>query len=254
MFLLYKDMRKRKNKGSLKKIDFSRLPRHIAIIMDGNGRWAKKRGLPRNMGHQQGLKTVREITKAASEFKIPVLTLYAFSVDNWARPEREITFLMKLLEKYVDRELASLRKENVCLKIIGDISKLPLSTQRAINKAKNTLQDNTGLTLVLALNYGSRTEIIKAVKKLAVLAQKKKLDPKDIDEIRFKYCLETKDLPDPDLLIRTSGEKRLSNFLLWQLSYTELYFPEKFWPDFGREDFLKAIVKYQERERRYGGL
>ncbi len=242
------------NKELLKKIDSSRLPRHIAIIMDGNGRWAQKRRLPRNLGHQAGIKTVRKIIEAAVEVKIPVVTFYAFSVDNWSRPPKEIKFLMKLLEKYISRDLEKMKRENIQFKIIGDITKLSLSTRKAINMAKEELSNNNGLILVLAINYGSRAEIIKAVQKITGLARKGKMEAKDVNEKSFSRLLETGNLPDPDLLIRTSGEKRLSNFLLWQLSYTELYFSDKLWPDFTRRDFLEAIIDFQTRSRRYGGL
>jgi len=242
------------NKELLKKIDSSRLPRHIAIIMDGNGRWAQKRRLPRNLGHQAGIKTVRKIIEAAVEVKIPVVTFYAFSVDNWSRPPKEIKFLMKLLEKYISQDLEKMKRENIQFKIIGDITKLSLSTRKAINMAKEELSNNNGLILVLAINYGSRAEIIKAVQKITGLARKGKMEAKDVNEKSFSRLLETGNLPDPDLLIRTSGEKRLSNFLLWQLSYTELYFSDKLWPDFTRRDFLEAIIDFQTRSRRYGGL
>ena len=247
-------MGKLKDNGLLGKIDFSHLPRHIAIIMDGNGRWAERRGLPRNFGHQAGIKTVRRIIEASVELKLPVITLYAFSVDNWVRPIREIKYLMKLLEKYIARDLKKLKKENVFLKVIGDTTKFPLSTQKLIKSAIAELKGNTGLKLVLALNYGSRAEIVKAARKLSNLAVDKKMASKDIDEEKFSRFLETDTLVDPDLLIRTSGEKRLSNFLLWQLCYTELYFTDKLWPDFNRRDFLEAIIDFQKRKRRYGGV
>ena len=243
-----------KNNGLLEKIDFSHLPRHIAIIMDGNGRWAARRGLPRNFGHQAGIKAVRKIVETSVELKLPVITLYAFSVDNWSRPMREINYLMKLLEKFIARDLENLKKENVSLKVIGNITKLPFSTQKLIKSAIAELKGNTGLKLVLALNYGSRTEIVKAARKLADLVVKKNMALGDIDEEKFSRFLETGSLDDPDLFIRTSGEKRLSNFLLWQLSYAELYFTDKLWPDFDRRDFLEAIIDFQKRKRRYGGL
>ena len=243
-----------KDNRLLEKIDFSHLPRHIAVIMDGNGRWAKRRGLPRNFGHQAGIKTVRKIIEASVELKLPVITLYAFSVDNWSRPMREISYLMKLLEKFIVRDLENLKKENVFLKVIGNIAKLPVSTQKLIKSAIAELKGNTGLKLVLALNYGSRTEIVKAARKLADLVVKKNMALNDIDEEKFSRFLETDTLDDPDLFIRTSGEKRLSNFLLWQLSYAELYFTDKLWPDFNRRDFLEAIIDFQKRKRRYGGL
>ena len=243
-----------KDNRLLEKIDFSQLPRHVAVIMDGNGRWAKRRGLPRNFGHQAGIKAVKRIIETSVELKLSVITLYAFSVDNWSRPMREINYLMKLLEKFIVRDLENLKKENVCLKIIGDIAKLPSSTQKLIKSAIAKLKGNTGLKLVLALNYGSRTEIVKAARKLSDLVVKRNMAPKDIDEEKFSRFLETDTLGDPDLFIRTSGEKRLSNFLLWQLSYTELYFTDKLWPDFNRRDFLEAMIDFQKRKRRYGGL
>ncbi len=247
-------MGKSKNSRLLEKIDFSRLPRHVAIIMDGNGRWAERRGLPRNFGHQAGIKAVRRIIEASVELKLPVITLYAFSIDNWFRPKREIKYLMKLLEKYIARDLKKLKKENVFLKVIGDITKFPLSTQKLIKSAIAELEGNNGLKLVLALNYGSRAEIVKAARKMSNLVAGKKMASKDIDEEKFSRFLETDALVDPDLLIRTSGEKRLSNFLLWQISYAELYFTDKLWPDFNRRNFLEAIIDFQKRKRRYGGL
>ncbi len=247
-------MGKSKNSQLLEKIDFSHFPRHVAIIMDGNGRWAERRGLPRNFGHQAGIKTVRRIIEVSIELKLPVITLYAFSVDNWFRPMREIKYLMKLLEKYIARDLKKLKKENVFLKVIGDITKFPLSTQKLIKSAIAELEGNNGLKLVLALNYGSRAEIVKATRQLSDLVGKRNMASKDIDEEKFSQFLETNTLVDPDLLIRTSGEKRLSNFLLWQLSYAELYFTDKLWPDFNRRDFLEAIIDFQQRKRRYGGL
>ncbi len=243
------------NKKELyKEIDASRLPEHIAIIMDGNGRWAKRRGLPRRLGHQAGIKAVRKIVEAAVQLKIPVITLYSFSVDNWVRPAEEIRGLMKLLEKYVAGDLPRLDKENVRLKVIGDITRFPESTRKAITKALDTLKKNNGLTLVLALNYGGRWEILNAMKKIYPFLQKKKMKINDIDEKTFSHFLETNELPDPDLLIRTSGEKRLSNFLLWQLSYSELYFTDKLWPNFNDRDLVEAIIDFQKRKRRYGGI
>ena len=221
--------------------------------MDGNGRWARKRGLPRRLGHQAGIKAVRGIVKACGELKIEYLTLYAFSRENWSRPGEEVGFLMRMLERFVSDELKSLMRNNVRLKVIGDYRKFPLSTRAAVEKAIGALRSNTGLNLNLALNYGSRQEIVKAVKKISrdVLGGKIKVD--GIDEKKFSSCLETSGIPDPDLLIRTSGEKRISNFLLWQISYSEIYFTDKLWPDFDGNDFLEAVNDYQKRERRFGG-
>ncbi len=229
-----------------------KLPLHVAIIMDGNGRWAKKRGLPRIAGHQAGVKAVKRIVRVASEIGIKYLTLYTFSTENWKRPKEEVSAIMKLLEQTTRREIDELDKSNVKLITTGRIEELSPKRRNILEKATQKTKDNTGLTLNLALSYSGRIEILDAVKKLAQDVEQGKLEIKNIDENLFSKYLYTKDLPDPDLLIRTSGEMRLSNFLLWQTSYTELYITQVLWPDFSIENFYKAILNYQERERRFG--
>jgi undecaprenyl diphosphate synthase len=230
------------------------LPAHIAIIMDGNGRWAKKRGLPRIAGHKAGVKTVRKIVRAAGELGISVLTLFTFSQENWRRPRSEVSAIMKLLYETTKREINELDKSNVKLITTGRVEELPPEEREILEKAKERTKDNTGLILNLALNYGGRTEILDAVKKIAQDVRKKRLDPEELSEENFSHYLYTKDLPDPDLLIRTSGEMRISNFLLWQTSYTELYITDVLWPNFSVKDFYEAIWDYQNRERRFGRI
>ncbi|MEL6926857.1 MAG: isoprenyl transferase, partial [Bacteroidota bacterium] len=213
-------------------IDLKRLPRHIAIIMDGNGRWAKEKGKPRVFGHRNGVKSVRETTEAAAELGIEYLTLYAFSTENWGRPAIEVNALMTLLVETVKKELSTLNKNNIRLQAIGDISKLPRRSYEALLQGIEDTKNNTRMTLVLALNYSAKWEIINAVQHLAGEVSKGLLKPEEIDEAVFSKSLSTRDIPDPELLIRTSGETRISNFLLWQIAYSELYFTKVFWPDF----------------------
>lgn len=227
--------------------------KHVAIIMDGNGRWASQRNLPRIAGHRAGAKSVQEVIKAAKESGVKILTLYTFSTENWKRPKHEVQALFKLLENYIDTQADTLAKNNIRLSIIGRLEGLPDGVRNKLNVIMEKTKDNTALTLNLALNYGARTEIVDAVRAIATDCVSKKIRPEDIDEKSFSGYLYTKNLPDPDLLIRTSGEMRLSNFLLWQLSYSELYISKKLWPDFKRSDFLKAVKEYQSRQRRYGG-
>jgi undecaprenyl diphosphate synthase len=233
-------------------IDKTRIPTHVAIIMDGNGRWAKKHGNERIYGHQHGVKSVKNVVEEASPIGVKYLTLYAFSTENWNRPKYEVDALMSLLVSTIHSELKLLNDNNVSLMAIGDIKSLPTDVQEELNEAINITSKNTGLKLVLALSYSSRWEIINAVKKIATDVKNGKLEIDNINTELFSSYLTTKGIPDPDLLIRTSGEIRLSNFLLWQLSYSEFYFTEKLWPDFGKEDFLNAIFAYQNRERRFG--
>ncbi|MDD5644311.1 MAG: isoprenyl transferase [bacterium] len=228
------------------------IPNHIAIIMDGNGRWAKKKGLPRIKGHFEGSKTVRRVVEACIELKVRYITLYAFSTENWKRSKREIGALMGLLNNFLNSELNNMMKKGIKFKVIGDISLFSPGLRKKIISGEKHTKDNTGLTLVLALNYGSRAEILNAVREIADKCLKGDIKPQTIDEDVFKRHLYTKDIPDPDLLIRTSGEIRLSNFLLWQCSYTEFYFTEVLWPDFGKDDLMEAIMEYSRRERRYG--
>ena len=233
-------------------LDKNNIPKHIAIIMDGNGRWARERGRPRTDGHQEGIKRVKEIVKAAAELGIKVITLFAFSTENWSRSKGEVSMLMRSLYHYLNREINELRTNNIKFTVIGRDEPVPKYVRAKLKEAKDKTRDNTGLVVCLALNYGSRQEIIDAAKKFsnAVLRQEAKADNLDIDT--FSDYLYTRGLPDPDLLIRTSGEMRISNFLLWQLSYAELYFPKKYWPDFRREDLIEAVKEYQKRERKFG--
>lgn len=229
-----------------------KLPSHVAIIMDGNGRWAKQRELPRIEGHRAGIRTVREIVRAAGEIEIKYLTLYTFSSENWNRPPGEVIGLMDLLAETLERELPELHKNKVRLRTIGDISILPRRNCEALKAAIDETSANTGLTLVLALNYGGRDEIVRAVRKIATQVRDGSLDPSKISPDIIESALDTAGMPEPDLLIRTSGEHRLSNFLLWQLAYTELWITEVRWPDFSVPDFYDALESYASRERRFG--
>jgi undecaprenyl diphosphate synthase len=229
-------------------------PRHIAIIMDGNGRWAKERGLSRVKGHEEGAESVRAILRACGEIGVEYLTLYAFSTENWKRPKTEIAALMKLLERFLKKETPELMEQNVRLQAIGRITDLPASCQRELHRAIETTARNTGVTLVLALSYGGREEIVDAVKSVVDAVRNGRIDEAMVNTETFGKHLYTRYYPDPDLLIRTSGEMRISNFLLWQLSYTEMYVTPVLWPDFRREELLKAIAEYTRRDRRYGGI
>ena len=225
------------------------IPVHIAIIMDGNGRWAQKRGLPRIMGHKQGLKAVRQAVKVADDCGVKYLTLYAFSSENWKRPRDEVRFLFTLMAQQLQKESRPLHRKNVRVRFIGSRHLLPESLRKVMDEVENLTSINTGLTLVLAINYGGRQEIVDAVSRIA-----KKCVVDDINEQMIGKHLYTFDMPDPDLIIRTSGEKRLSNFLLWQCAYSELYFTSVLWPDFQRQDFMKALLSYQKRKRKFGGI
>lgn len=233
-------------------IDKSNLPKHVAIIMDGNGRWAKSKGMPRVFGHKNGVTAVRDICEAAAELGIEHLTLYAFSTENWSRPATEVSTLMALLFETVKLELATLTKNNIRLNTIGDISQLPERSRKSLEEAMAKTSGNTRMTLNLALNYSSRWEIVQAAKSIAEKVKSGLLEPDQIDETVFANHLTTQNIPDPELLIRTSGELRISNYLLWQIAYAELYFTPVFWPDFRREHFYEAIRAYQARERRFG--
>jgi undecaprenyl diphosphate synthase len=228
------------------------LPRHVAIIMDGNGRWATGRGLPRVAGHSHGVKSVRETIRAAGDLGIEFLTLYAFSSENWKRPIYEVSTLMNLLERSIDRELPELMARNVQFRAIGSPNGVPLNVQRRIEQVVEATAGNTGLTLLMAFNYGGRDELVDACRRLAVAVKSGSLDPGDIDEKRLSAALYTDGVPDPDLLIRTSGEMRVSNFLLWQIAYTELLVTPTLWPDFGRRDLYLAVAEFQRRHRRFG--
>jgi undecaprenyl diphosphate synthase len=232
----------------------SPIPEHVAIIMDGNGRWAKKRALPRIAGHHEGMKVVRKTTKLASELGIKTLTLYAFSTENWKRPKNEVEYIMSLPDEFLGTFLPDLIKENVQVKMMGYKNQLPVHTLRAIEKAIEDTKNNDGLVLNFALNYGSRAEILDGVKQVLNDCKSGKLKETDIDEKIFSSYLMTADFTDPDLLIRTSGEIRLSNFMLWQLAYSEFWFTDVLWPDFNEEHLLEAIETFQKRQRRFGGI
>ncbi len=228
------------------------IPQHIAIIMDGNGRWAKQRGLPRIAGHREGVKAVRDVVEACAELDVQVLTLYTFSTENWRRPKEEVSALMKLLIRSLQKEIDDLIRNNVKLMTIGEIETLPRDVYSKIQEGIQATRQNRGLILNLALSYGSREEILSAVQKIVIRAKENNLKCEDIDDKLFCQNLYTAELPDPDLLIRTSGEMRISNFLLWQMAYTEIYITQVLWPDFRKMDLYKAIENYQARERRFG--
>lgn len=236
--------------NSLDELDLNRIPAHVGIILDGNGRWAKKRFMPRMAGHREGMKRVVDIVEASSNLGIKYLSLYAFSTENWKRPTEEVSALMNLLIVYVDSQLKRLSDNNVIVKTIGDISKLPEKSRIAIEKACETTKDNTGMVLNLGLNYGSRSEIIRAVEKVI----NSSYDVNELTEENFKKFLDTNSQPDLDLLIRPGGEKRLSNFMLYQVAYAELYFCDTLWPDFKEDELYKAILEFQSRNRRFGGI
>jgi len=238
----------------INEIDKEKLPEHIAVIMDGNGRWAKKRMMPRILGHKNGVKAVRETTEAAAELGIKYLTLYAFSTENWNRPKKEVTALMGLLVDTIYKELKTLNDNNIRLKAIGDIKQLPEKSYHALLDGIEDTKNNSRMTLILALNYSSRWEIVEATKKIAALTKEGSLDIEDIDQETFNNNLATSAFPDPELLIRTSGEHRISNYLLWQIAYTELYFTPVFWPDFRKKHLYQALIDFQQRERRFGKI
>ena len=236
----------------IEKIDKNRLPRHVAIIMDGNGRWAKAKGKDRSFGHQEGVVSVRKIMDAVTQLGLKYLTLYTFSTENWNRPEEEVQALMSLLVSAIHRETPDMMKKNVRLTAIGDLSRLREDAYNTLQECIDTTSANTGTTLVLALSYSSRWEITRAARQLAQEVLEQKINPNDITEAMVSDHLTTKNIPDPDLLIRTGGEKRISNFLLWQLSYTKFFFTDVWWPDFREEELYEAILYYQQRERRFG--
>lgn len=230
------------------------LPEHIAIIMDGNGRWARKRGLPRVVGHRQGMDAIKKCLEGLRGLDIKYLTLYAFSTENWRRPKAEVDFLMDLPGQFVNKELGTIMENNIRLKVLGDMSGLPQHTQKAISEGMRATKDNTGLVLNFALNYGAREEIIRAVRRLCNACSKEARDPLAITMEDFEDCLYTRGIPSPDLVIRTSGEIRISNFMLWQIAYAELCFLDTLWPDFSEVHLYKAILQYQQRHRRFGGI
>ncbi len=239
--------------GLKENISLETLPSHIAVIMDGNGRWAKNKGAARIFGHQNAITAVKEVTEACAELGVRYLTLYAFSTENWGRPKHEVNGLMHLLVSTIKKEITTLQKNNVSLLSIGQLNSLPSSCQKELKEATEMTKNNTGLKLVLALSYSGRWEIAEAVKKIVAEVENGTLDPA-IDQNMISEHLTTKGFPDPELLIRTSGEMRISNFLLWQMAYTEIYFTNKLWPDFRKEDLYEAIISYQQRERRFGRI
>ena len=233
-------------------IDKTRLPKHVAVIMDGNGRWAKQRGLDRSMGHVEGVNTVRRITEIASEIGVKYLTLYTFSTENWNRPQEEVDALMNLIVVAIERETPDLIKNNVRLTMVGDLARMPEFASNRLRKCMDDTSHCNGLTLILALSYSSRWEILEACKSIATQVKDGKLSIEEITDDLFSSNLATKNIPDPDLLIRTAGDYRISNYLLWQIAYSELYFTQTFWPDFSKDDFCAAVIEYQYRERRFG--
>lgn len=235
-------------------INLDKVPAHIAIIMDGNGRWAKSRFMPRTYGHKVGVETIRKVVKECSRLGVKYLTLYAFSTENWKRPKEEVSALMGLLVKYLRNELEELHKNNVKILTIGDISKLPQVCIEELDLAKEKTKDNRGLVMSLALNYGGRNDLVNAVKNISQEVVDGKISVDDIGDDLISSHLSTKESPDPDLVVRTSGEQRLSNFLLWELAYSEFYFADIHWPDFDEKELQKAIFAYQSRDRRFGGI
>ena len=251
---MFKFFKKNKPEEKNSEEKLRKIPTHVAIIMDGNGRWAKKRNMPRVKGHYEGMQTVKKITKYASKLGIQYLTLYAFSTENWARPKEEVSYLMDLPEKMFTSFMPELMENNVKVEVIGVVEKLPENTRKAVEDAIEQTKNNTGLKLIFALNYGSKDEIVTAVKRIAQGAANNEYKVEEIDEQLISDNLFTKYTPDPDLLIRTSGEQRISNFLLWQIAYSEFIFTKVAWPDFVEEEFYKALLEYQSRDRRVGGL
>lgn len=233
-------------------IQKGKIPVHIAIIMDGNGRWAARHGSARIYGHEKGVESVRSVVEGAGEIGVKYLTLYAFSTENWERPPEEVSALMELLIHAIEQETDELNKNNVRLRVIGNVEQLPVDVKKKLFASIEKLKSNTGLNLILALSYSAKWEILNAVKKVAENVRRGEVNPGEINEKMFEDLLTTKGIPDPELLIRTSGEYRISNFLLWQIAYTEFYFPEKLWPDFRKEDLFEAICDFQQRERRFG--
>jgi len=243
---------KKQSNRDKEKIDKERLPNHIAIIMDGNGRWAKERNLPRTMGHRAGVEALKAIVKEFNNLGIKYLSVYAFSTENWIRPKEEVSALMDLLVEFLEKELDELDEGNVVIDYLGDISKLPVKCQNILHKSKNKTQNNSGVHLNLCLNYGGRDEIVKSFKEIYKKIKNGDLNIDDVDEEMISKHLYTSDMPDPDMLIRPSGELRISNFLIWQCAYTEFWFSNIFWPDFRIEHLHKAIIDYQKRDRRFG--
>ena len=240
------------SKSLLPEINIERLPKHVAIIMDGNGRWAKKRALPRVVGHEYGVKSVRTVTEAAASLGVKYLTLYTFSTENWNRPKLEVTAIMTLLVRTIRKEVATLQKNNIRLRTIGDIKGLPTDAYNELLEAMKLTENNTQMDLILAINYSARWDIIQATKVIAQRVKSGELEVEQINETEISNALDTGHFPEPELLIRTSGEYRISNFMLWEMAYGEFYFTDAYWPEFDKESFYKAIIDYQKRERRFG--
>ena len=251
---MFKFFRKNELVEKNDKQELKKIPTHVAIIMDGNGRWAKKRNMPRIKGHYEGMQTVKKITKYASKLGVEYLTLYAFSTENWARSKEEVSYLIDLPEHMFSSFMPDLMENNVKVEVIGVVEKLPENTRKAVNDAIEQTKNNTGLKLIFALNYGSKDEMLRAIKQITKDVQDNKYSIDEISEEHVSQNLFTSNTPDPDLLIRTSGEQRISNFLLWQIAYSEFLFTKVAWPDFTEEEFYKALLEYQSRDRRFGGL
>ena len=244
----------KKNSALSNEIDKKRIPEHVAIIMDGNGRWATKKNLPRSFGHNQGVRVLKEIIKVSKNLGCKVLTVYAFSTENWIRPAQEVEFLLNLFEKVLKKEIDEIHKESIKIKFIGDLSPFPDSLKLILNKSETLTKNNKNFTLNVCVNYGGRQEIVRVTKNIALKSFSGEIKPSEVNEELFKSELLTKDNKDPELLIRTSGEQRISNFLLWQLAYSEIYITDILWPDFNEAEFFKAIIDYQSRNRRFGGI
>ena len=237
-----------------KKIDKQKVPKHVAIIMDGNGRWATKKGLPRSFGHNKGVSVLKEIIKASKKLGCKVLTVYAFSTENWTRPTKEVDFLINLFEKVLKKEIGEIYQEGIKIKFVGDLSPFPETLKSIFNNSEDLTKNNKNFTLNVCVNYGGRQEIVKVAKELALKSFSGEINPSEVNEELFNSELLKQGINDPELLIRTSGEKRISNFLLWQLAYSEIYISDVLWPDFNESEFIKAIIDYQSRNRRFGGI
>ncbi|WP_288262345.1 isoprenyl transferase [uncultured Prochlorococcus sp.] len=243
-----------KNTNLLKRIDKQKVPEHVAIIMDGNGRWATKKGLPRSFGHNKGVNVLKEILKASKKLGCKVLTVYAFSTENWTRPTKEVDFLINLFNEVLRNEIKEIHQESIRIKFIGDLTPFPENLKNTIYSSESLTKNNKNFLLNVCVNYGGRQEIVKVAKELALKSSSGEIKPSEVNEELFNSELLTRGIKDPELLIRTSGEKRISNFLLWQLAYSEIYISEVLWPDFNEHEFLKAVIDYQSRNRRFGGI
>ena len=244
----------KRNNDLSKRIDKQKIPEHVAIIMDGNGRWATKKGLPRSFGHKKGVSVLKEILRASKNLGCKVLTVYAFSTENWTRPTKEVNFLINLFSEVLKKEIDEIHKESIKIKFIGDLTPLPDSLRKIIFRSESLTNNNNAFTFNVCVNYGGRQEIVKVAKEIAFKSSSGEIKPSEINEELFNSALLTQGIKDPELLIRTSGEKRISNFLLWQLAYSEIYISDTLWPDFNEIEFLKAIIDYQSRNRRFGGI